>query len=1128
MDLKILTFNWHEPYICLLSHLGYEIDVIEPLVPAMGKCRKWDTNMRPLPANCNLVTEEEARGCLNEGQYNLLIAHNVRDAFWAEGSDLPKLMVFHNKLTTESGLGGNQVDLDKYREQVKTLTQDMKRVFISQTKQDDWGFEGDIIRPGIPLAEYGGYTGENAKVLRVGNMLRERDLMLGFTVGESILENFPSTTLGENPTLPNSRLSRGFDDLRQHYRTCRVFLNTTVNGYEDGYNLAMLEAMATGMPVISTENSTSPIKDGINGFISSDVTLLRQRVKGLLDDPELAREMGINARKTVEGEFSMSVFIRNWQKTIKDTLVEYVSRHKADTQDLTSIPRENGRLNIVLDTNGNPVTTAQYMERALRRKHNVVTCGSTFTQQNIQNWNMEALTWPIHNPEITRNHGEPIVDIIERLPQEQKPDMYLFVETGLNLIPPDLYKLSIPKACYLIDTHLHLENHIRMARHFDCVFIAQKEYLDRFREAGIEKVEWLPLACDPEVHGKQNVEKRHDIGFVGSILPTLPRRKQLLDELARSFNVHTDRKFMEEMTRVFCESRIVFNNAVRNDLNMRVFEALCSGSLLITDDAPNSGLKELFEDGKHLAIYKDERIVDTAGHYLRNPQEAERIAENGRQEVLARHTYDHRAEQLVTSVIKDMEISSDATDDSTDHSKENGYFHNVRHDVISMVPDTARCILEVGCGAGKTGEYLKDRNGAFVAGMELNEKAAAEAEKVLDEVIQGNIEEMDLPFNPKSFDCILFADVLEHLVDPLAALKKIKPLLKPNGAIIASLPNVQFYGVVHDLAEGKWTYQDEGILDRTHLRFFTLREMEKLFIDAGFDITAIEENLDGQYENIKNSGSRELRMGRVTLSDLTEEEMRQFFVFQYRFSARPILHSCNTENQPSIQIGQSIEEKLIHARTSHDKGDFDGALEMYRALCDAHPECSEAWVGQGNGLMRGNQLDEAKECYREAINQDPELEGAWLGLGAILLQQGHFEDAIQRYQKVLEKNAENDKALCGMGMAHEQSGRLQVAKDHYVKALNLQIENSPALASLLKVSYALEEFVEVEEALVRFLELHPANLQMMFALAGIQFKSGKWDEIQQTLDSILMFEPGHEDALALLEKIQSQTINSGH
>ena len=73
--------------------------------------------MRPLPANCNLVTEEEARGCLNEGQYNLLIAHNVRDAFWAEGSDLPKLMVFHNKLTTESGLGGNQVDLDKYREQ---------------------------------------------------------------------------------------------------------------------------------------------------------------------------------------------------------------------------------------------------------------------------------------------------------------------------------------------------------------------------------------------------------------------------------------------------------------------------------------------------------------------------------------------------------------------------------------------------------------------------------------------------------------------------------------------------------------------------------------------------------------------------------------------------------------------------------------------------------------------------------------------------------------------------------------------------------------------------------------------------------------------------------------------------
>ena len=80
---------------------------------------------------------------------------------------------------------------------------------------------------------------------------------------------------------------------------------------------------------------------------------------------------------------------------------------------------------------------------------------------------------------------------------------------------------------------------------------------------------------------------------------------------------------------------------------------------------------------------------------------------------------------------------------------------------------------------------------------------------------------------------------MEHLVDPLAVLKKTRKFLRSDGTVIASLPNVQYLGLIHHLIEGNWTYQDEGILDRTHLRFFTYREMEKLFNDAGYEIIKV-------------------------------------------------------------------------------------------------------------------------------------------------------------------------------------------------------------------------------------------------------------------------------------------------
>lgn len=172
------------------------------------------------------------------------------------------------------------------------------------------------------------------------------------------------------------------------------------------------------------------------------------------------------------------------------------------------------------------------------------------------------------------------------------------------------------------------------------------------------------------------------------------------------------------------------------------------------------------------------------------------------------------------------------------------YFQNARPEVAALVPPTARRILDVGCGAGALGASLKARSRKTkVYGLEGNGEAAAQARKLLDGVVEVDLDRMDapLPLDPQVFDCIICADVLEHLKDPAAQLVRLKRHLAADGALVLSLPNVRFFRVVHDLVvHGAWTYQDEGILDRTHLKFFTRASILNLLDQTGFEAYRME------------------------------------------------------------------------------------------------------------------------------------------------------------------------------------------------------------------------------------------------------------------------------------------------
>ena len=262
-----------------------------------------------------------------------------------------------------------------------------------------------------------------------------------------------------------------------------------------------------------------------------------------------------------------------------------------------------------------PVTTAVYFERALRKKYTVFTIGPMISAQIIKNWGLENMKLEVKPQEIPIEKDEDIEMVYNMSPEEVKPDIFIWVESVEGFFPKNIKKLKIPTACYLIDSHIKIEKHFEWASHFDYVFIAQKEYINEFRNAGIKNVYWLPLGCDPEIHKKLSNEKKYEIGFVGG-LEGNPRREKLLKELKEADKLHFERCFWFDMAKLFSESKIVFNNAVRNDLNMRVFEVMSVGSLLLTDNARNSGQNEMFVPNEDIALYDDKTIFNVADYGL--------------------------------------------------------------------------------------------------------------------------------------------------------------------------------------------------------------------------------------------------------------------------------------------------------------------------------------------------------------------------------------------------------------------------------------------------------------------------------------------------------------------------------
>jgi FkbM family methyltransferase len=566
-------------------------------------------------------------------------------------------------------------------------------------------------------------------------------------------------------------------------------------------------------------------------------------------------------------------------------------------------------------------------------------------------------------------------------------DLYVQIDDGLEThLPASLH----PCAWWAIDTHLNFDWCLEKAREFDFVFAAQRDGAERLRQAGISSASWLPLACDPEFHRKHDVAKEFDICFVGHMFPG--PRQELVELLQKHYpGMFVGQRFFEEMAQTYSASHLVFNRSIGNDVNMRVFEALACGSLLLTNDLRDNGQEELFRDGVHLATYANaEELLDKTGFYLKHEEMRERIAKGGRAEVYARHTYRSRMERLLTEV-------------GTALSKE------VVAKTVQPVFQEREKPAELDTRAGTSVQPCQEAS-ACMRTSELSALLPSTARKVLD--LTGHLK--DLPksqaevVGPRggcspqwdglvekdahgSFDAVVLGDALqEGVVEPALALRQARCWLRPQGQALARFANARHHGVVQALLDGNWSAHTYGQSSLSPSRFFTRREIEKLFFRARFNVLEIRGISDPEDRDAETKArAGEVKVGRLHIGGLSPEEAGEFYFGRYLVRAASLDTATDygltsivilTHDQiaftrmcvESIQRFTDEPYELIFV----DNASSDGTLAYLNAVPGAKVIANPENRGFPAGANQGIQVATGRQVL--LLNNDTVVTTGWL------------------------------------------------------------------------------------------------------------------------------------------------------
>lgn len=186
--------------------------------------------------------------------------------------------------------------------------------------------------------------------------------------------------------------------------------------------------------------------------------------------------------------------------------------------------------------------------------------------------------------------------------------------------------------------------------------------------------------------------------------------------------------------------------------------------------------------------------------------------------------------------------------------KAESYYRREKKQILNLIPAGAHSVLDLGCASGMLGRQLRNSNrAAELVGVELFEPAGTEAAAYYDRIFLGDIESIQLPYH-EHFDYVVCGDILEHLRDPWSVVGRIHGWLKKEGVLISSIPNIRYWRVLRDLIVfGKWEYVEAGILDNSHLRFFTRRSFQELLEQTEFKVIEHTPCIGGRKQALFNT-----------------------------------------------------------------------------------------------------------------------------------------------------------------------------------------------------------------------------------------------------------------------------------
>ena len=353
----------------------------------------------------------------------------------------------------------------------------------------------------------------------------------------------------------------------------------------------------------------------------------------------------------------------------------------------------------------------------------------------------------------------------------------------------------------------------------------------KYSALGLLEPRVVPIGFAPELTRiKAAPTEDIDVLFYGSLNE---RRTRVLAELQAAglrtkvvFGVYGDQR-----DQLIARSKVVLNV---HHYEAKVFEIVRVSYLLanrrcvVSECGADREEERELENGVAFADYCD--LVATCVRLCADAEMRARIATEGYKLIAQRASPDHLARALGIAPSKVAALAP-AQPVPT-------YYNWSRPEVVALVQPAGKRVLDVGCAAGAMGAAMLAAGAAQVVGIEVDTAAAATARTRLSAVYSFDLDRLpSLPYPRGYFDVITFADVLEHLRDPAALLRHLRGWLSDTGNIVCSIPNVRHESVLLPLlVQGRWNYEDAGILDRTHLRFFTLDSMLRLLRETGYEV----------------------------------------------------------------------------------------------------------------------------------------------------------------------------------------------------------------------------------------------------------------------------------------------------